>query len=586
MNVFDKDITSVKKIPGHRLDGFCREIRSFLIKNLSKTGGHLASNLGVVELTVALHRVFDSSKDRFVFDVGHQCYTHKLLTGRKDGFADLRLLGGMSGFPKPSESPHDAFIAGHASTSVSAALGMARARSLLGEDYRCIAILGDGALTGGLAYEGLNDAGQSGEPLIVILNDNGMSIRKNVGGVARHLAALRLKPQYFKAKRLTHRFLDPLPGGKTVGRFIRRGKEIFKGAFIPGTMFSNMGFEYLGPADGHDVKTICTLLRRAAALKKPVLIHLVTQKGRGYAHSERDPGAYHGVGGFHVASGEAVCGEEPSFIRRFGSKLTELAETDRRVVAVTAAMQSGCGLDMFAKRFPKRFFDVGIAEGHAVTMAAAMAKQGLRPVVALYSTFLQRSYDQLIHDAALENLPVTFAVCSAGLSGGDGETHHGVFDPLFLTSIPNMTVWAPSSFDELCEMLERALSHDGPVAIRIPKNGQQASTLPGGKDATIIAYGAMLHIASLASELLKSRGISAGVLKVTSLKPLQPIQPGGAVFILEDNPGYLCRMIQGIPLNTGDRFIPQGLPDELLAYCGLDAGSVADCIEKHVKATP
>ncbi|MDR0325619.1 MAG: 1-deoxy-D-xylulose-5-phosphate synthase [Oscillospiraceae bacterium] len=588
MRLFDKYLQSVKELPEHELERFCSDIRSFLIHNLSKTGGHLASNLGVVELTVALHRAFDTSRDRIVFDVGHQCYTHKLLTGRKDGFANLRALGAMSGFPKPSESVHDAFVAGHASTSVSVALGMARARSLLNQTYRCIAVLGDGALTGGLAYEGLNDAGQSGEPLIVILNDNGMSIKKNVGGIARHLSRLRLKPQYFRAKHITHKLLDPLPGGKAIGRAIHRGKEMVKDALIPGSLFSHMGFEYLGPADGHDVKKITYLLRRAAAMKKPVLIHLVTQKGRGYAFSERNPSAYHGVQQFHIRSGEAVGGGKPSFARCFGETLVELAEADRRVVAVTAAMQSGTGLDLFAQRFPKRFFDVGIAEGHAVTMAAAMAKQGLRPVVALYSTFLQRSYDQLVHDVALQKLPVVFAVGHAGLSGEDGETHHGVFDPLFISSIPHMALWAPATFSELREMLSRALSYDGPVAIRYPKGseGEDTAPLPSGRDATIVTYGAMTKIALEAAGNLERQGVSAGVVKISSLKPLEDIEPlcSGAVFILEDNPGYLCHRMDGVPLNTGDRFIPHGTMEELLAYCHLDAVSVAAAISESLEA--
>jgi 1-deoxy-D-xylulose-5-phosphate synthase len=583
MRLFDKYIQSVKKIPEPHLGRFCADIRRFLIRNISKTGGHLASNLGVVELTVALHRAFDTSRDRVVFDVGHQCYTHKLLTGRKEGFAGLRALGAMSGFPKPNESVHDAFIAGHASTAVSAALGMARARTLLGEKYRCVAVIGDGALTGGLAYEGLNDAGQSGEPLIVVLNDNGMSITKNVGGISRHLARLRLKPQYFKAKRITHKIIDPLPGGKLIGKVIRRGKKMVKDALIPGTLFSQMGFEYLGPADGHDVRGITYLLRRAAALKKPVVVHLVTQKGRGYPHSERDPSAYHGVQQFHIDSGEAVgCGES-SFAGCFGDELVRLAETDRRIVAITAAMQSGTGLDLFAKRFPKRFFDVGIAEEHAVTMAAGMAKQGLRPVVAIYSSFLQRSFDQLIHDVALQNLPVIFAVGSAGLCGEDGETHHGVFDPLYLTAIPNMTVWAPSTFAELRETLAKAVEHDGPVAVRYPRNGAQYDgKLPEGRDATIVTYGAMVNVAAEAAKMLD---LSVGVVKVSSLKPLEPVETHGKVFILEDNPGYLCHRLDGFPLNTGDRFIPHGTPEELLAYCGLDAASVADAIVKHVKGT-
>ncbi len=586
MRLFDRDLQAVKEIPEGRLDAFCAGIRKFLIKNVSKTGGHLASNLGVVELTVALHRVFDTSRDRIVFDVGHQCYVHKLLTGRKEGFTGLRSLGGMSGFPKPAESVHDAFAAGHASTSVSAALGMARARTLLKEDYHCVAVLGDGALTGGLAYEGLNDAGQSGEPLIVVLNDNGMSIKKNVGGVARHLTRLRLQPRYFSAKRFTHKLLDPLPGGRAVGRFIHRSKELVKNAVFPGSLFAQMGFEYLGPTDGHDIKSVTHLLRQAAAMRKPVLIHLVTQKGRGYAYSEKNPSKYHGVKQFRIDHGVgngAACDE---FSRIFGEALTELAETDRKIVAITAAMQSGCGLDPFAKRFPSRFFDVGIAEGHAVTMAAAMAKQGLHPVVAVYSTFLQRAYDQIVHDVAMQNLPVVFAVGHAGLSGEDGETHHGVFDPLFLSSVPGLTLLAPSTFSELRQML--ALPNDGPVAIRYPKRAlpndsgallQPVVTCRTGRDATIVTYGGMARVALDAAERLEGI-LSVGVIRVTSLKPLPEIACDGAVFILEDNPGYLCRFVKGVPINTGDRFIPHGSDTDLLVFCRLDAASVAAVISE------
>jgi 1-deoxy-D-xylulose-5-phosphate synthase len=354
---------------------------------------------------------------------------------------------------------------------------------------------------------------------------------------------------------------------------------MIKDAMIPGSLFSQMGFEYLGPADGHDVVNVAYLLRRAAAMKKPVLIHLITKKGRGYTPSELNPGDYHGVGQFCIPSGEALGCAKPSYSSCFGESLVELAEADRRIVAVTAAMQTGCGLDIFARRFPKRFFDAGIAEGHAVTMAAAMAKQGLRPVVALYSTFLQRAYDQIIHDVAIQNLPVVFAVGSAGLCGEDGETHHGVFDPLFLTGIPNMNLWSPAGFEEMRLMLAQALKENGPVAIRYPKNGGgELISLPDGRQATIVAYGAMTGVAAAAAKLLEEQGISAGVVKVTSLKPLEEVKTKGKVFILEDNPGYLCRHMKGIPLNTGDRFIPHGTTEELLAYCGLDAKSVANAI--------
>ena len=590
MGLLEKYQNDVKKVPVSRLPDFCGEIRAFLLKNISVTGGHLASNLGVVELTVALHRVFDTSRDRVVFDVGHQCYAHKLLTGRREGFPSMRALGAMSGFPKPVESVHDAFMTGHASTSVSAALGMARARTLLGENYNVVAVLGDGALTGGIAYEGMNDAGQSGEPMIVILNDNGMSITKNVGGVARHLSQLRLKPTYFEAKRVYHKVLDPVPGGRFIDKMLRAGKQVIKDAVLPGSMFAQMGFEYLGPTDGHDVEKITYLLRQALERKKPTLIHLITKKGKGYPFSEKNPSAFHGVGAFSLESGVRLADSKPTYSTVFGQKLVSIAEKNRRVCAITAAMQAGTGLDGFAKRFPKRFFDVGIAEEHAVTMAAGMAKQGLRPVVAVYSTFFQRAYDQIVHDVALQRLPVVLAVDHAGLVGEDGETHHGLFDPLFLGSVPGIEIWSPASFAELGEVMELALESDGPVAVRYPRGGEgaykgsalQPTALSFGTDATIVTYGRMTDTALEAARLLAAEGIFVTVVKIARLKPLDTAAItalcSGEVYLLEDCAGYLDKLIAGTPLNTGDRFVPHGSVPDLMHFCGLDSWAVASRI--------
>jgi len=588
--LLDRYINDIKKVPDGQIDALCNEIRAFLIKNISRTGGHLASNLGVVELTVALHRVMDTARDRVVFDVGHQCYVHKLLTGRREGFGAFRTFGCMAGFPKPQESPHDAFVTGHASTSVSAALGMARARTLLGENYKTAAVIGDGALTGGMAYEGLNDAGASGEGIVVILNDNNMSITGNVGGVARHLARLRVNPQYFHAKKIYHKILDPLPGGSAIDKVLSRGKQAIKDIFIPGSMFQEMGFEYLGPIDGHDVRKLSYLLKKAFDMNKPVVIHAITQKGRGYSHSENDPTAYHGVSRFHVDSGRAVKKDVQTYSDVFGNELVLQAEKKKEICAITAAMRDGTGLSGFARRFPGRFFDVGIAEEHAVTMAGAMAKQGMRPVVALYSSFLQRSYDQLVHDVALQNLPVLLMVDRAGLVGEDGETHHGTLDPLYLSSIPNMTVWAPAGFAELRDMISRALCHNGPIAIRYPRGGQGAyrsvctgdcSVLRVGGNAGLVTYGRMANTAMEAAEILQKSGASLSIFKVSTLKPfpkaeLEKLIDGrDEVFLLEDGPGYLNQHIAGTPINTGDRFIPHGSVDALERWCGIDSHSVA-----------
>ena len=508
--------------PGE-IDKLCAELREEIIASVSKTGGHLASNLGAVELTVALHRVYDPERDRIVFDVGHQCYAHKMLTGRRDKFNTLRTFGGLSGFPKPCESAADACVAGHASCSISNALGMARARTLLGESYDVAAVIGDGALTGGLAYEGLADCGESGEPIVVILNDNGMSIASNVGGMARLLSRLRIRPQYIRLKRFYHRTIGRV---KWLYRPLHGFKEWVKDLIMPDNMFEDMGFYYLGPVDGHDEKTLERVIEYARQMRVPALVHIITVKGKGYPYAEAEPDVYHGVGPFDPRIGARIS-ESESFSSVFGKTLERLAAEDERIVAVTAAMESGTGLRGFASRYPKRFFDVGIAEGHAVSMCAGMAKQGLRPVFAVYSSFLQRGYDMLIHDVALSSLPVVFGVDRAGLVGADGETHQGCFDVGYLSTVPGMRIYAPSSYAELRTMLRLALSGEGPAAVRYPRGGEgeysadrgaEAETvLRGGSDVTIVSYGIMINQALSAARELEGLGVSAGVVKLGRL---------------------------------------------------------------------
>ena len=492
----------------------CAQLRRELVEDVSSTGGHLASNLGAVELTVALHRVFDTSVDRLVFDVGHQCYPHKMLTGRREAMSTLRQYGGVAGFPKPSESVHDAFIAGHASNSVAVALGMARARTMLEEDYKVIALIGDGALTGGLAYEGLSNAGKCGQQILVILNDNGMSITPNVGGVADHLAKQRLKPQYLTFKKHYRRIMNKTGPDRAVYGVTHRIKQALKQSLLPCSMFENMGFRYLGPVNGHDLPMLTKILQYAKDMDEPVLLHVKTVKGKGFLPAEENPDAFHGVSPFDPLTGKPKKEPSDNFSAVFGRTLTRLAQQDRRVCAVTAAMTGGTGLERFAQTFPDRFFDVGIAEGCAAAMAAGMAKQRAIPVFAVYSTFLQRAYDMLLHDAAIDNLHVVLGVDRAGLVGDDGETHHGLFDAAFLDTVPNMTVLAPSSFAELEVMLERALFQiQGPVAVRYPRGGEgkylgtggdgPAEILRWGSDITLVSYGMSINDVLEAAQLLE-----------------------------------------------------------------------------------
>ena len=588
-------------------EALCAQLRERLVEVVSRQGGHLASNLGAVELTVALHRVFAPERDRIIFDVGHQCYCHKMLTGR-DGVMDtLRTFGGLSGFPKPSESVCDAFVVGHASTAVSAAVGMARARTLQGKSYQVVALLGDGALSGGLAYEGLSDAGDSGEPMMVILNDNGMSITQSMGGVAKHLARQRLKPQYLSFKKGYRRVMQSFSVGRGIYKVTHKVKTAVKETLLPCSLFEDMGFTYLGPVEGHDVKGLTRLMKYAKDLEGPVLLHVRTVKGKGYLPAELEPDRFHGIGPFDTATGKSLSQGGENFSSVFGDALCALAEKDERICAVTAAMQPGTGLSGFAQRFPERFFDVGIAEGHAVTMCAGMAKQGMVPVFAVYSTFLQRSYDMLIHDVALQNLHVVFCVDRAGLVGEDGETHHGVFDVAFLDTIPGITVLAPASFAELRDMLSYAVYEvKGPVAVRYPRGGEGAyragwdgkpvTLLRPGSDVTLAGYGTQVNALLEAAERLEKENISAEIVKVNAITPtpagelfFASVDKTKALWFYEEAMEFNCVgrrvaaelavggvMTRYIALrNLGSRVPPQGTIAQLRKMNGLDGESIA-----------
>lgn len=596
----------------------CAEIREFLISNVAQTGGHLASNLGAVELSVAIETVYNTKKDRLVFDVGHQSYVHKLLTGRRADFSHLRQFGGISGFPKPSESITDSFVAGHASSSVSVALGMARARTLMDQDYDVVALIGDGAATGGMAYEGLNDAAVSREPMVVILNDNEMSIGKNVGGMSLHLSRLRSSDDYLDAKRWYRKVMSKFPGGKAIHSFTKRIKDRLKRFLLPTTIFENMGFTYLGPVDGHDLPKLITLLENARELHKPVLVHVVTKKGCGYSFAEEDPAKFHGISKFDPATGKKLGSKAKTYSDIFGETLTDIARENDRVCAITAAMPGGTGLLNFQKEFPQRTFDVGIAEEHAVSMAGGLAKQGMVPVVAIYSTFLQRSFDQIMQDVALLGLHVVFAVDRAGLVGDDGPTHHGTFDVGFLGQIPGMTVLCPSNFDELDKMLRWAVNEcTGPVAVRYPRGGAQygVNSFCGdpqevvrhchGEDVTLISYGPIMDEAAMAARMLKGNGgesdIDAGLLQLLSPshfseEELAAQVRGRHVFVVEEvcsgsgisEAVAMCLQRQGLhcrvhAIDLGKNFVPHGDIRELYRLTGLDNGSIANYVREVVR---
>lgn len=580
------------------------EIRDFIVSSVAKTGGHLASNLGVVELTIAIETVFDTAQDRLVFDVGHQAYVHKLLTGRQAAFERLRMFEGMSGFPKPHESDSDAFVAGHASSSVSIALGMARARKLTGEKYHVVALLGDGAATGGMVYEALNDAGNSREPMVVVLNDNEMSIDPNVGGMASHLRNLRTTESYFSFKKAFRAVTAKMPGGDVIYRFTHRTKELLKKNLLRKSMFEYMGFEYIGPLDGHDTAELIRLLKAARDMEKPVLVHVITQKGRGYGPAEEMPSKFHGVGKFDPDSGKSLSAPKTTYSDIFGQTMLDLAKADKRVCAITAAMPGGTGLLGFRNAFPGRLFDVGIAEEHAVSMAGGLAKQGARPVVAIYSTFFQRAYDQILQDIALLQLPVVLAVDRAGLVGEDGPTHHGVFDVGFLRQVPGMKILCPACHSELREMLRWAvLECDGPVAVRYPRGSEGAfrakpwdpqSSLErwyNGTDAAIITYGSLINQAMEAARQLRERDIHVTVIRLMSLNPVPADALGGlccgikSFLILEEaNCGIAdsiaCALYDRVPgcqvaiRALGSDFTPHGDMTSLYKATGLDADSI------------
>lgn len=527
----------IKDFSQEEVNQLCGEIRERLIETVSQNGGHLASNLGVVELTVALHRVFNSPHDQIMFDVGHQCYTHKLLTGRREQFDTLRTEGGLSGFPKPCESQHDPMIAGHSSTSISAAGGLAAAKKLSGDDGFVIAVIGDGALTGGMAYEGLNNAGRSHERLIVILNDNKMSISKNVGSMARYLTAIRTKNRYIRFKTKLSKGLKKMPVlGNHINNILFRSKKALKGAILHrnGTIFEDMGFLYIGPVDGHNEKVLERTLNVARSMvDRPVLIHICTVKGKGYEPAELKPKIFHGISGFDVDSGEPKHGGT-TFSDVFAQSLCELAESDPTVCAVTAAMKSGTGLTEFASKYRRRFFDVGIAEEHAVTFCAGMAANRMRPVFAVYSSFLQRAYDQIIHDVAIQNLNVTLAVDRAGIVGEDGETHQGLFDTAMLSTVPNVRIYCPAYFSEMKPMLEKCMyGYDGVTAIRYPRGaekykpegfdaaGNEYDSFPcDGAEVLAVTYGRIFGNLCEAVERLKDEGSAAAMLKLGMVKPI------------------------------------------------------------------
>ena len=608
----------LKKLNLKEQEQLAEEIRQELIEIVSKNGGHLASNLGVVELTIALHTVFNTPEDKIIWDVGHQSYVHKMLTGRKNKMNTLRKLNGLAGFPKTNESKYDAFNTGHSSTSISVGTGIARARDLLKQNYNVIAVIGDGSLTGGMAQEALNDAGASKTNMIVILNDNEMSISKNVGGVPIFLSKLRTRKLYKKANSRIKRYTLKIPVvGEKIVNLVRRTKKTLKQIFIPNMYFEDIGFTYLGPVDGHNIEKLESILKSAKEVEGPVLVHIITKKGKGYKFAEENPDKFHGISAFNPKTGEKLGTPKKDYSKVFGDKLIKLAQNDEKIVAVTAAMKDGTGLKEFASKFPNRFFDVGIAEGHAVGLIAGMAKAGLKPVLPLYSSFLQRGYDQLVHDIALQNIPVTICIDRAGIVGNDGETHHGIFDMSFSSAIPNLTIMAPKDFKELEEMLEFSVNYNGPVLIRYPRGGEgknifevchkielgkaeiidsiNTNSEDEEKYITIIAIGKMVDRAVDVANILKEKNIKAQIINARFLKPLdketilKSIEKTKHVATIEDgvlNGGlYTCVLdtinksnldnIKVIPFGYDDCFVTHGSTEELEKKCGMDAQNIA-----------
>lgn len=605
-------ISIIKNSDYGDLEALAREIRDFLVEKVSKTGGHLASNLGIVETTIALHKVYDTAVDRVIFDVGHQSYVHKIITGRAGAFDTLRKYKGLSGFPKSRESIHDAYDTGHSSTSISAAMGYATARDLRNEDYQVVAVIGDGAMTGGLVYEALNNIGASGTNIKIVLNDNGMSIAKNVGAMSRHLNNLRTSKNYTRMKENIRGALDNIPVvGQRVSDTISHTKNKIKYSLLDeqGVLFEDLGIKYIGPVDGYDLPALVEAYTAANQYDGPTLVHVITKKGKGYYWSEKYPRKFHGIAPFDADNGNILSSPfGPSYSKVFGDKLVELARTDESIVAISAAMGTATGLGPFYKEFEPRFFDVGIAEAHAVVFAAGMAKAGMTPVVAIYSSFLQRAFDQLIEDICLQNLHVVFAVDRAGLVGADGETHHGMFDLSYLNMIPNMKILCPADGNQLEEMLEYAVhQYDGPIAIRYPRGSSQGNhlrlkpftgentVLSVGKDVTILAVGAMLDTGIEAARLLREHGFDAGVTAINVVKPMDAAAVNSEtklVVTLEDNTiigGFsdeFDRMNRekafGI-LNFAlpDQFIEQGSIPELREECAMTPEDVVKGVEDY-----
>lgn len=599
----------LKKLNYEDKKELAEEIRSYIIDVVSKNGGHLASNLGVVELTIALHSIFDTPKDKIIWDVGHQTYVHKILTGRKNQMKTLRRLDGISGFPKTTESEYDCFNTGHSSTSISAALGMARARDILNENYKVIAVIGDGALTGGMAEEALNDAGASKSNIIVVLNDNEMSISKNVGGISLLLGKMRTKNVYTKANEKVRVRMGNIPKvGNKIVKLTSRIKNSIKQIFISKMYFEDIGYTYLGPVDGNDIEAVEEILEQSKKCKGPVLVHVVTKKGKGYKLAEKNPSKFHGTAPFDKKTGEVLKAKSKDYSKVFGEKLVEIAKNDNRVVAITAAMADGTGLSEFKKKYPKRFFDVGIAEQHAIGMAAGMAKSGLIPVVPIYSSFYQRAYDQVIHDVCMQNLHVIMCADRAGIVGNDGETHQGLLDMASFSIVPNMTIMAPKDFKELEQMIDFAVNFNGPILIRYPRGGEgnlklkcnekivlgESELLKEGSDVTIIAIGKMVEKAVEVADKFSKIGIDAEIINARFLKPfdenkiIESIEKTKNVITIEDGfiKGGLATTVNELIAKNGiidvnikncgydDEFVKQGSVQELEQINGLDCNSI------------
>lgn len=603
----------IKKIDPKDYKQLAEEIRSFLIEKISENGGHLGSNLGTVELTMALHLVLDLPEDKIIWDVGHQSYTHKLLTGRRDGFDTLRKFGGMSGFPKRKESRCDAFDTGHSSTSISAGLGLVKARDIQHKDYKVVSVIGDGSLTGGMAYEALNNASRMGSNFIIVLNDNNMSIAENIGGISNYLNGIRTNQKYLELKdSIYYGLKDGSKKSQKVVRSIQNVKNSIKQLVIPGMFFEDMGITYLGPVDGHDIRALKKVFNEAKSVKNAVLVHVLTQKGKGYEPARKHPSRFHGAEPFDIETGIPKKQKElATYTDVFATVVNKLAEKDDRIVAITAAMPDGTGLKRFSIKYPDRFFDVGIAEEHAVTFAAGLAAGGLKPIVAIYSSFLQRAYDQIIHDVCIQNLPVIFAIDRAGLVGSDGETHQGIFDLSYLSGIPNMHIMAPKNKWELSDMLKFAVDFDGPIAVRYPRGVAcdsmkeqrapieygKAELLKKGKDIALLAVGSMVQTALFVDELLQKKGIDATIVNARFVKPIDTdmvdtlLKDHRMIVTMEENVlcggfgehvlSYVqqtCPGIRVLPVALPDSYVEHGNVDLLKKEVGIDAETIADTV--------